>query len=126
MSTIQIKVLKGINQKTKALKSITLFICMKTLTTSGKIKNYSSQIKAICSLAKCSKRGFEKRLKHLGKIGFVIIDKENIRLVGWNKVASLFGNFFPEFHIIKYDPENKEHSIESLLNETLNINKKTL
>lgn len=126
MSTIQIKVLHGINQNAPVTKSITLFVCMKAFTTAGHIKDYSNQIEAITSFAKCAKSDFEKDLKHLEKVGFITIDKGNIHLASWNKVALLCDIDSPQYHIIEYDPENKEHSLESLLNETFNINKKAL
>jgi len=90
------------------IKTYAVYFLLKSLTTSGKIFNWTNVINKSLLLEWCqmNENTFRSRLSELKSFGLCTIEKEtkNITLVSYKKAADILGIEYKGTHTIKYNP----------------------
>jgi len=88
----------------RAIKTWSIFFLLKSLTTSGLIKNYAGQAHELAEFCQCNKKTLIRRIEELQKLGLLKFNGTNILLSSYIKAASILGINYNRLFRITYNP----------------------
>lgn len=99
----------------RVIKYYGFYCALKSITTSGLIQDYPSQLEYICEVTKRSKSSFYTYIKECIELGLIQKNGADLRLSSWNMVMERFGIRDKVFTEFEYDTEKKEQTPEYYL-----------
>lgn len=91
----------------KLTKRLAFFYTLKSLTTSGLIREYAKHLPELTTILNCANSTFYGYLKACKKMGLIAVNNGTLVLAGYSAVAEYFESFTGDFVTITYDP-NKD------------------
>lgn len=91
----------------RMIRAVDTFLCLKSLTTTGVIQNYNSQIDQLAHFAQITKPSFYNRLQYLHDRKLIEKKGGNIYLTSWKNFGKFFDIDCSHFLTIKYNPDDK-------------------
>ena len=91
-------------QVNRVIKHLAAFYLLKSLTTSGVIKDYARELPALTKYLNCVNSTFYAHLKALKRMGLVSVSEGRLNLAGYSRVGDYFDEVSTGMLTIKYDP----------------------
>lgn len=108
-------------QTNKLIKNLSFFYVLKSLTTSGIIKDYAKRLPELTTLLNCVNSTFYAHLKACKKMGLIAVNKGALILAGYSAVGECFDQLSTPLITIKYNPTKDKfhHLLEAAYIATL-------
>lgn len=106
---------RNVYQTNRAIKVYGFFALLKTISTSGVIKNYHAQIGDIGQLTKKSRCSVYTYINQCRNLGLLSVGAKDLYLTGWQKVVELtdeLASYTGGYTILAYDPEKEKQTPE--------------
>lgn len=125
---IRLKILEGLSRmivsdrhlrasyKTnRAVKYYGFYCILKSMTTSGLVRDYVNQLTHICEITKRSRSTFYSYLNECIKLGLIEKVGDNLRLTSWDTLVERFALRERKFTEFNYDTTRKDQTPEYFL-----------
>jgi len=108
---------RSVYQTNRAVKVYGFFSLLKTITSTGIIKNYHQQITDISQLTKRSTSSVYAYIGHCKKLGLLTTEGRNIQLTGWKAIINKHDEcvYTPIYTTLQYDPANELQTAEYMI-----------
>lgn len=107
--------LRNTYQTNRSIKYYGFYCALKSLTSSGLIKNYAEQIEFLCHAVKKSRSSFYTYLNECIKLNLIQKNNDHLRLTCWDNLIERFNLKDKIFTEYTYDTEQKGQTPEYYL-----------
>ncbi|MCU0442912.1 MAG: hypothetical protein MUE96_10985 [Bacteroidia bacterium] len=107
--------LRNTYQTNRSIKYYGFYCALKSLTSSGLIKDYAEQIELLCEVAKKSRSSFYTYLNECIKLNLIQKNNDHLRLTCWDNLIERFNLKDKVFTEYTYDTEQKGQTPEYYL-----------
>lgn len=100
------RVVRNKYQTNRTVKFYGFFCVLKSLTTSGILKNYPAQIDYLCKMVKKGRSSFYSYMKACIELGLIEKAGDNLKLANWDMLFERFNLQEKRFSEFTYDEDN--------------------